>query len=84
MTHDELLFKIYEIHNDSSDAGQESTKQYRGMIQFMQALRAVVALHKPDESDFPDEWESCVECSCNGYVAMYPCQTIKAIEKELG
>jgi hypothetical protein len=47
------------------------------------ALRAVVELHKPDEPDFPDEWESCVECSGNGYVAMYPCQTIKAIEKEL-
>lgn len=84
MTHDELLFKIYEIHNDSSDAGQEATKQYKGMIQFMQALRAVVELHKPDESDFPDDYENCVECSGNGYVAMYPCQTIKIIEKELG
>lgn len=46
-------------------------------------LLEVVKLHKPDEPDFPDEWESCVECSGNGYVAMYPCQTIRVIEKEL-
>ena len=52
--------------------------------QLVKALRAVIELHKPDESDFPDDYENCVECSGNGYVAMYPCQTIKAIEKELG
>lgn len=86
MTHDELLFKIYEIHNNSSDAGQEANKQYKGMIQFMQALRAVVELHKPvsDNSCFdpdccggpyPDLCENCSE--------HYPCETIKAIEKEL-
>jgi hypothetical protein len=74
MTHDELLIEI----NRRLDVSY-----YNGDPQSIYALRAVVALHKPDESDFPDEWESCVECSCNGYVAMYPCQTIKAIEKEL-
>ena len=52
--------------------------------QLVKALRAVIELHKPDESDFPDDYENCVECSGNGYVAMYPCQTIKTIEKELG
>ena len=52
--------------------------------QLVKALRAVIELHKPDESDFPDDYENCVECSGNGYVAMYPCQTIKIIEKELG
>jgi hypothetical protein len=68
MTHDELLEEINNVEHPW----------------WMQdALRAVVELHKPDEPDFPDEWESCVECSGNGYVAMYPCQTIKVIEKEL-
>lgn len=46
-------------------------------------LLEVVKLHRPDEVDFPDEWESCVECSGNGYVAMYPCETIKVIELNL-
>ena len=78
MTHDELLFKIYEIHNDSSDAGQEANKQYKGMIQFMQALRAVVKLHKP--------WNfGCSHCiNIKGGYMSYPCPTIEAIEKELG
>ncbi len=67
MTHDELLALL----NAKSDSDE------------VHALRAVVELHKPDESDFPDEWESCTECSGNGYAAMYPCQTIKAIKKEL-
>ena len=87
MTHDELLFKIYEIHNNSSDAGQEATKQYKGMIQFMQALRAVVGLHKPNDrattsSNFTGEWVSNIHCyDCH---SVYPCPTIQAIEKELG
>lgn len=72
MTHDELLAKLaYTPHTDPN--GDKMHK----------ALRAIVQLHKPDEPDFPDEWESCVECSGNGYVAMYPCETIKVIEKEL-
>lgn len=72
MTHNQLRDYI-----DKFDAA--------GMVDFpaIKAIRAVVELHKPDEPDFPDEWESCVECSGNGYVAMYPCQTIKAIEQEL-
>jgi len=71
MTHDELSKKLEGLWHDSFKAPGYA------------ALRAVVELHKPDESDFPDEWESCVECSGNGYVALYPCLTIKAIEKEL-
>ena len=92
MTHDELLFKIYEIHNDSSDAGQKANKQYKGMIQFMQALRAVVQLHKPvmqwsggyDGEENPLYAEQCSDCSSNGFTQEYPCPTIQAIEKELG
>ena len=91
MTHDELLFKIYEIHNNSSDAGQEANKQYKGMIKFMQALRAVVELHKPVmgftggyDGEENELWEEqCHECSGNGFSQMYPCYTIEAIEKEL-
>ena len=72
MTHEELLAKLaYTPHTDPN--GDKMHK----------ALRAIVELHKPDESDFPDEWESCVECSGNGYVAMYPCETIKVIELNL-
>jgi hypothetical protein len=70
MTHDELL----AICDNYS---------FKNSAEPVKALRAVVELHKPDESDFPDEWESCVECSGNGYVAMYPCQTIKVIELNL-
>ena len=87
MTHDELLFKIYEIHNNNSDAGQEATKQYKGMIQFMQALRAVVGLHRPisfpSTSGLPLE---CTACRAEPYYSTnkaYPCPTIQAIEKEL-
>lgn len=81
MTHDELLFKIYEIHNNSSDAGQEATKQYKGMIQFMQALRGVVELHPPQEITLPNgSWAyGCKEC----HSWTYPCPTIKVIEEEL-
>jgi hypothetical protein len=71
MRHDELLEEINFLPLDGLHAW------------FQPALRAVVELHKPDEPDFPDEWESCVECSGNGYVAMYPCQTIKVIELNL-
>ncbi len=79
MTHDELLERVSDYISSECDC--ESCNFINGPYK---ALRAVVELHKPDEPDFPDEWESCVECSGNGYVAMYPCQTIKTIEKELG
>ena len=61
MTHDELLAKInYDIEGNPYD-------------EYMQALRAVVELHKPD-SNYCDacEWQHA-----------YPCPTIQAIEKEL-
>ncbi len=78
MTHDELLEKL--------ERERKFLQQYIDGDNFtvIHALRSVVKLHKPDEPDFPDEWESCVECSGNGYSALYPCETIKVIEKELG
>jgi hypothetical protein len=79
MTHEQLLAEIDQWLIYSTAASDEKNKA----IGVLKALRAVIQMHKPDEVDFPDEWESCVECSGNGYVAMYPCQTIKVIEKEL-
>ena len=47
----------------------------------LQALRAVVSLHKPQEITLPngDGGSNCV--SCDGFA--YPCRTIKAVELEL-
>jgi hypothetical protein len=48
------------------------------------ALRAVVKLHKPVQSYMFDE-EACSHCSSeeDRLEILYPCPTIKAIEKEL-
>jgi hypothetical protein len=43
-----------------------------------QALRSVVELHKPFEIDREGNY-NCQECEWE-----HPCQTIQAIEKELG
>jgi len=59
MTHDELLFNI------------EDEASYQTLIQ---ALRAVLELHKPSNGQ-------CYECHYEG--RDYPCETIQAIEKEL-
>jgi len=67
MTHDELLEKInYDIEGNPYD-------------EYMQALRAVVELHKPrTESNY------CAKCrNAGGKLVPYPCSTIQAIEKEL-
>lgn len=50
----------------------DDTYEVHGILK---ALRSVVELHKPDQ------WgEECKHCD-NG---SYPCETIQAIEKELG
>ena len=77
MTYDELLFYI----DEEAMLGQKEWK----------AFRAVVELHKPvmaftggyDVEENPLYAEQCNECSSNGFSQEYPCQTIKAIEKEL-
>ena len=68
MTHDELLARI----NDTINRGIWIWAN-------VNALRAVVELHKPMEN-FPNV---CGECAFEA-VVLYPCQTIQAIEKELG
>jgi hypothetical protein len=70
MTQDELLAALaYTPHTDPNGA-----KMYA-------ALRSIVELHKP--SSIPD-WvptEEKLMCWC---AHIYPCPTIRAIEKELG
>jgi len=82
MTHEELLIEILRRLNVS---------YYNGDPRTMNALRAVVELHKPVmgftggyDGEENELWqEQCQECSGNGFSQMYPCPTIQAIEKEL-
>ena len=70
MTHDELLANINS--NNFMESRTLQTPYF--------ALRAVVELHKPDP--IPD-WvptEDKLMCWC---AHVYPCPTVKAIEKEL-
>ena len=70
MTHNELLASII-------DYGENGPIDY-GQIDLSKALRAVVELHKPVETNYIDI-ETCTGCE----EAEYPCPTIQAIEKEL-
>ena len=77
MTHDELVKKILskmetEMFNDTW--GSYAT----GDSSLSRALFKVVELHKPFEIDREGNY-NCQECEWQ-----YPCQTIQAIEKELG
>ena len=86
MTYDELLERIYQIHNDSSDGGKPITKQYSGMLKFQKALRAVVELHQPVEKTIEEvTYLFCAKCTDLANREMnYPCEDVQAIEKELG
>lgn len=76
MTHEELLAKFDDLNVALSNGfGKAET-----IIGCIKATRAVVELHKP--SLIPD-WvpnEEELMCWC---AHIYPCPTIKAIEKEL-
>jgi hypothetical protein len=81
MTHDELVKDL-----DACIKGAEYGPYEWGFI----ALRAVVELHKPIDAakglsqasrDILGYTNVCGECHYSG--GMYPCDTIKAIEKEL-
>lgn len=67
MTHDELLAKIGSF---TCCAGAHEL-----------ALRAVVELHKPVEITLPSGNLGTDCLMCKGYA--HPCETIRAIEKEL-
>ena len=72
MTHDELLAKI-------DDFWDQIPADY-GQFNYLNALRTVVELHKPQILPFDEYIEPiCVPCDTD-----YPCPTIEAIEKELG
>ena len=81
MTHDELL-ELIAANEEFYDDGTNRTPSWS-------ALRAVVELHKPVEvsHNYYDTGFGCSAPSCHnkydepGY---YPCETIQAIEKELG
>ena len=78
MTYDELLKKIenqtIHIANKIRPVSNTCEKEIGG---FANALRAVVELHKPSDSNY------CVECEHDFISEFYPCPTIQAIEKEL-
>ena len=72
MTHEELLAKLWILPADVTEL-QHGAK-------VIQALRAVVELHKPDGG-------LCNHCE-EGFImgsipVVYPCRTIRIIEKEL-
>ena len=77
MTHDELLSKI--------DSYLIPTKAHLEEPNFavntLQALRAVVELHKPIKQ--ADGFVICDSCSNSEFFPYKDCQTIQAIEKEL-
>jgi hypothetical protein len=78
MTHDELIAYI-----DDSTNGLKHEHLFEKLLTNTKALRAVVELHKPESSRMP----FCVECRgvWQGEidVVLYPCPTIRVIEKEL-
>ena len=88
MTHDELLAKVELTLGTyiSKYYGSKKDVELRSdVIDSIQALRAVVELHTPVL------WKG-IEMVCDGcgmdieqnYISGYPCETIQAIEKELG
>ena len=96
MTHDELLAKVELTLGTfiSKYYGSKKDLELRSnVIESLQALRAVVELHKPTDDGLGCSYEF-IEChdgtglgcdiprTCNQYKP-YPCSTIQAIEKEL-
>ena len=74
MTHDELLTKLWILPADVSEL-QHGAKA-------VQALRAVVEMHKPIQDK--KLWcEGCRVEDDDWYSTEYPCPTIQVIEKEL-
>jgi len=86
MTHNELLDKIYwHWRKDNRGDGLQP------MIDYRQALLAVVELHKPEDNYGGDVCKYCFDMawersglSMDNKQFAYPCPTIQAIEKELG
>ena len=83
MTHDELLAKV-ELTLGTYISKYYGSKKYvelrSDVIDSLQALRAVVELHKPTPLD--ERGDVCLTC-CPDLLTLYPCSTIQIIEKEL-
>ena len=76
MTHDELLANLWILPADVTEL-QHGAK-------VVQALRAVVELHKPSDPIWSDGFVVCEICNYEYHRSEpYPCPTIQAIEKEL-
>jgi hypothetical protein len=69
MTHNELLMLLWDKRNSLCDN-----------LDVHFALTAVVELHKPEPLD--ERGDVCLTC-CPDLLTLYPCPTIRAIEKEL-
>ena len=86
MTHDELLAKVEFTLGTyiSKYYGSKKDVELRSdVIDSLQALRAVVELHKPYEHEIVS-YVFCKGCTIDLDLAPpYPCETIQAIEKEL-
>ena len=83
MTHDELLAKIKREEDFLKT--QCFDGNLIGTFTVTETLRAVVELHKPCEPVSDDRFVTCETCNYEynrGYP--WPCETIQAIEKELG
>jgi hypothetical protein len=77
MTYEELLEKIKRE--------EDYLKTYAEGYGFVvtDALRAVVELHSPLDNPIAEFCSHCTEMSGKDIYTLYPCLTIKAIEKEL-
>ena len=80
MTYDELLARLDGQIENSKVIGCECPACDNAV-----ALRAVVELHKPFQFESnPDEYKAvCQHCQMGIVGDEYPCETIRAIEKEL-
>jgi hypothetical protein len=85
MTHGELETKIELILGTyiSINYGSKKNVELRSnLISSLQALRAVVELHKPCQ--IKNSMTYCEGCSNSAFFPWDSCPTIQAIEKELG
>ena len=76
MTHDEWISDL----NKYIAVAEIATP---ATAQLVKALRAVMELHKPLDNLIAEFCSHCTEMSGKDIYTLYPCLTIKAIEKEL-
>ena len=53
-------------------------------IPYLQALKAVLEMHKPSITKYINNFIGCDNCSSTSGFVLYPCPTVQAIEKALG